>query len=165
MNYLKTRLCQLLIVVVGLVMPVTVSFAQKVDLGQSFKGSASYYHESLYGRLTASGEVFTRGEFTAAHKTLPFGTMVEVIDQKTGRYVIVRINDRGPFVKGRVLDLSVDAAQQLGIIQRGVAQISFKIIGFNGNIELLTDNNPLYYYNHLLASNTRAVKIPFLPGA
>lgn len=79
------------------------------------RGMASWYGPGFHGRLTASGERFDQNELTAAHKTLPFGTRVLVHSPRTGKQVVVRINDRGPFVKGRVIDLSKAAARVLGL--------------------------------------------------
>ncbi|WP_428293691.1 septal ring lytic transglycosylase RlpA family protein [Hydrogenophaga sp.] len=87
------------------------------------RGIASWYGEKFQGRRTASGESFDMNDFTAAHKTLPFGTRVRVRHATTGREVTVRINDRGPFTKGRVIDLSRAAAEAIGIIQAGVAPV------------------------------------------
>ena len=86
-------------------------------------GLASFYGEGFDGKLTANGEHFNRNAMTAAHKTLPFGTCVEVTSVETGRTVRVRINDRGPYAKGRVIDLSEGAARKLGIIEKGVSQV------------------------------------------
>jgi rare lipoprotein A len=83
----------------------------------SFAGLAAYYSHS--GRV-ASGQQFNPGGFTAAHRTLPFGTRVRVTDPRSGRSVIVTINDRGPFGRGRVIDVSLAAARALGMIGRGV---------------------------------------------
>lgn len=87
------------------------------------EGKASWYGERFRGRSTANGEPFNPDDLTAAHKTLPFGTMVRVVVPKTGRSVVVRINDRGPFVRGRVIDLSRAAAETVGIKQMGVAWV------------------------------------------
>jgi len=78
-------------------------------------GAASWYGPGFHGRRTASGETFNQNALTAAHKTLPFGSRVRVVNQQTGRSVVVRINDRGPFVRGRIIDLSKASAQALGI--------------------------------------------------
>jgi len=78
-------------------------------------GVASWYGPGFHGRKTASGEIFNQDALTAAHKHLPFGTKVKVVDQKTGRSVVVRINDRGPYAHGRVIDLSKASASALGI--------------------------------------------------
>ena len=91
-------------------------------------GLASYYAPQLEGRLTASGERYDRQGFTAAHRDLPFGTIVEVRHLSSGRSVRVRINDRGPYIKGRVIDLSYAAAEQLKIVKAGVAKVKLTII-------------------------------------
>lgn len=102
--------------------------AAGVSPGQTQKGVASYYHNSLHGRKTASGQIYNKNKLSAAHKTLPLGTKVRVTDVKTGKEIVVRINDRGPFVKGRVIDLSRSAAKELGIIQRGVAKVEVEVL-------------------------------------
>ncbi len=86
-------------------------------------GLASFYARSLEGGRTANGERYTGREMTAAHRFHAFGTMLRVTDLATGRSVVVRVTDRGPFVAGRVLDLSRAAAQKLGIVDRGVARV------------------------------------------
>lgn len=91
-------------------------------------GMASWYGGRWIGRKTANGEIYQAGDMTAAHKTLPFGTRVRVIDQRTGESTIVRINNRGPFVKGRVIDLSAAAASDLGIKRRGVARVKLEVL-------------------------------------
>ena len=91
-------------------------------------GDASWYGIEERGRLTANGEPMDPGAMTAAHKTLPFGTVVEVTDRDTGNSVRVRINDRGPFRPGRIIDLSHEAARRLGIVARGVAPVSVTIV-------------------------------------
>ena len=90
-------------------------------------GIASYYGREHDGRRTASGEVFDMREMTAAHRTLPFGTRVRVTNLANGRQVTVRINDRGPFRRGRIIDLSYAAARKLGIVGRGVAKVRVAI--------------------------------------
>lgn len=87
--------------------------------GARERGEISYYGAEFAGRKTANGEVFDPEAMTAAHRTLPFGTMVLVTDVATGASVVVRINDRGPFLKGRILDLSAGAARKLGMEGRG----------------------------------------------
>lgn len=84
-------------------------------------GEASWYGPGFHGRLTASGERFNTNDLTAAHRTLPFGTRVRVVNKKNGRSVVVRINDRGPFAHGRVIDLSKAAGQAIGM--SGVAPV------------------------------------------
>ena len=89
-------------------------------------GKASFYADKFEGRKTASGEVFKQNKLTAAHRTLPFGTKVKVINPANGRSVNVIINDRGPFVAGRMIDLSKKAANKIGITDAGVASVKIK---------------------------------------
>jgi rare lipoprotein A len=86
-------------------------------------GIASYYADRFHGRRTASGELYDRNAMTAAHRRLPFGTRVRVINLENGQAVDVRINDRGPFVAGRVIDVSYAAARQLGMLKRGIVKV------------------------------------------
>jgi len=88
-------------------------------------GLASFYSE---GGKTASGEKFNPNELTAAHPTLPFGTKLRVTNTHTGRSVTVRVNDRGPYVPGRVVDVSYSAAQELGMVGRGVAPVKLDVV-------------------------------------
>jgi len=89
-------------------------------------GKASYYADKFEGRRTASGEIFRQNQMTAAHRTLAFGTKVKVINLANGRSVNVRINDRGPFAQGRIIDLSKKAARKLGILTTGVAPVEIQ---------------------------------------
>lgn len=91
-------------------------------------GVASFYGRRFHGRLTANGERFNMNAMTAAHKTLPFGTKVRVTNQRNGKSVVVRINDRGPFVRGRTIDVSRGAAKELGIISRGHGRVTLEIV-------------------------------------
>ncbi len=92
------------------------------------RGIASWYGKDYHGRTTASGEPYDMWAMTAAHKKLPFGTMVEVKDLDTGKKVVVRINDRGPFVWGRIIDLSKGAAIALGSHEKGLANVEIREI-------------------------------------
>ena len=91
-------------------------------------GIASYYADKYHGRTTANGEVFDTTQLTAAHRTLPFGTRVKVTHQDNQRSVIVRINDRGPCVAGRIIDLSRAAARELGMEKAGLAKVRVDIL-------------------------------------
>ncbi len=91
-------------------------------------GMASYYGRRFHGRQTANGERFNMNAMTAAHKTLPFGTLVRVTNPRNGRTVTVRINDRGPFIRGREIDLSRGAAERIGMISRGHARVRLDIV-------------------------------------
>ena len=88
----------------------------------------SFYGKRFHGRTTASGEKFNMHALTAAHKTLPFGTIVEVTNLSNDKSVIVKINDRGPYVKGRKFDLSRGAFEQIAKVERGVIKIQYKIL-------------------------------------
>jgi rare lipoprotein A len=91
-------------------------------------GLAAYYSNRLNGRKTASGQVFDQGKLTAAHPTLPFGTMVKVTNTKNNRSVVVRINDRGPTQPGRVIDLSRAAASKLGMLRAGLVPVKLEVV-------------------------------------
>jgi rare lipoprotein A len=91
-------------------------------------GKASWYGPGFEGRKTASGEIFDPREMTAAHKTLPFGTIVRVVASKDRKSVVVRINDRGPFSAGRVIDLSKAAAEDIGMIRAGVIDVHVEVL-------------------------------------
>ena len=100
--------------------PVTVGWRQE--------GEASWYGKKFHGRRTASGEIYDMHELTAAHPTLPFGARVKVVRLESGRSVVVRINDRGPFKKGRIIDLSRKAARKLGMVKEGVARVRIRVL-------------------------------------
>lgn len=91
-------------------------------------GIASRYSDFLKGRKTANGERYDPTKLTAAHRKLPFGSMVKVTNLENKKEVIVRINDRGPYVKGRIIDLSRAAAQRLGMIKKGIVKVRIKRI-------------------------------------
>ena len=93
------------------------------------RGVASWYGPQFHGRLTSNGEVYDMHKMTAAHKLLPLGTWVEVTNLKNGKKAVVRVNDRGPFVDGRVIDLSKAAATQLGVIGPGTAPVEVRALG------------------------------------
>ena len=97
-----------------------------VPSNAGFDGLASWYGKQFAGKRTASGERFDPNKLTAAHKTIPFGTQVRVTHQ--AKSVVVRINDRGPHVRGRVIDLSRAAAERIGIRSRGVGRVSLEIL-------------------------------------
>ena len=91
-------------------------------------GIASWYGPGFQGNRTSNGEVYDMYGISAAHKTLPFGTIVRVVDLDTARSIVVRINDRGPFIEGRIIDLSKGAAEKLGIVDKGIAHVGLRIV-------------------------------------
>ncbi len=119
----------------GLLLPACTLLpkgAVDMDLGIKQRGVASWYGDDFDGWLTASGEVYDMQALTAAHRTLPFGTVVRVTNAENGRQVRVRINDRGPYVNGRIIDLSYGAARQLGLVASGVAAVQLEVVGHAG---------------------------------
>ncbi|MBO4828467.1 septal ring lytic transglycosylase RlpA family protein [Fibrobacter succinogenes] len=101
---------------------------KKAEIGYTFTGDASYYGKGFDGKKTASGEIFDRNAMTCAHRSLPFGTKLKVVRVKTGASVVVRVNDRGPYAKRRVLDLSEAAGKVLGLDKAGHAQVTATVI-------------------------------------
>ncbi|HEX2867028.1 MAG TPA: septal ring lytic transglycosylase RlpA family protein [Ignavibacteriales bacterium] len=114
------------------------SFIQFLDKGRM---TASWYGPRFHGKLTANGEIYNQMAFTAAHKSFKFGTLLKLTNPKNGKSVIVRINDRGPYIGGRQLDLSKGAAIALGIIKRGVLKLKVE------EIALADENKPLLALN------------------
>jgi rare lipoprotein A len=109
--------------------PAPTPLVEQVEEGYTEKGIASWYGEPYHGRRTASGEVYDMHRMTAAHKTLPFGSIVKINRSDTGADVKVRINDRGPFIEGRIIDLSYAAAKKIGLDHDGVAPVKIKVVG------------------------------------
>lgn len=105
--------------------PASVSIVS----GFTQRGAASWYGIPFHGRQTASGEIYDMNGMTCAHRTLPFGTVLHVTNLDNGRSATVRVTDRGPYVSGRIVDLSRGAASSLGIIETGTAQVELKVVG------------------------------------
>ncbi|HTN68911.1 MAG TPA: septal ring lytic transglycosylase RlpA family protein [Dysgonamonadaceae bacterium] len=129
----------------------TLGFAQNV-------GKASYYHKKFEGRTTSSGTKYRADSLTCAHRTLPFGTRLKVVNPENNNFVIVKVTDRGPFIRGREIDLSYDAADRLGIVQKGVAEVIYTIlrefkltppIEFNKQGMFLAEKKPHDIYDKL----------------
>ena len=106
-----------------LYIPVFTLLISFTTLAQPESGKASFYSKSSSGRKTASGERLHHDSLTCAHRTYPFGTLLQVTNPANGKQVIVKVTDRGPYVRGRIIDLSVRAAQELGIIAQGIAPV------------------------------------------
>ena len=117
-------------------------------LGDEFDGIASWYGPDFHSKKTSNGEIYDMYDMTAAHKTLPMNTVLRVDNQENGKSIVVRINDRGPFVRGRIIDLSNKAARDIDMIGKGTAKVKITVLGYNGEIENknapiieLSDNN------------------------
>lgn len=111
-----------------------------VKVGSRYRGIASWYGPDFHGKQTSSGEYYNMYGFTAAHKTLPMNTMVKVTNLNNNKSVIVRINDRGPFVKNRMIDLSYAAAKKIGMIGTGTAPVELEVLGFDRTISTLASS-------------------------
>ena len=105
-----------------------------VSVGETFSGIASWYGKDFHGKKTSNGEYYNMYDMTAASKTLPMNTMLKVTNLNNSKSAVVRINDRGPFVKTRIIDLSYAAASRLGVVARGTAPVRLEVIGFGGVI-------------------------------
>jgi rare lipoprotein A len=103
------------------------------SFAQVQQGEASFYKDVFEGRKTASGEIFQQDLPTAAHRSLPFGTLVKITNQANGKSVEVRINDRGPFIRNRILDVSKSVAEELDFVNQGIALIELEVISFASN--------------------------------
>jgi rare lipoprotein A len=112
--------------------PARPSYPSGYPLGFVERGSASWYGPGFHGNRTANGEVYDMHKLTAAHRTLPLGSVAVVRSLTSGRQVTVRINDRGPFARGRILDLSHAGAEAIGMVGRGTDEVELRVIGYQG---------------------------------
>ncbi|SFV55830.1 Rare lipoprotein A precursor [hydrothermal vent metagenome] len=107
-------------------------YPQVVSVGDTFHGNASWYGPNFHGKYTSNGERYNMWAMTAAHKTLPMNTIVRVTNRRNGKSAVVRINDRGPFVSTRIIDLSKAAASKINMIATGTAPVTLEVLGFEG---------------------------------
>lgn len=123
----------------GTMKPYTVNgktyYPTVVGVGETATGVASWYGPGFHGKTTSNGETYNQNAFTAAHKTLPMNTIISVTNLDNGRKTTVRINDRGPFVDNRILDVSKAAATRLDMLQSGTAPVKLEVIGFDSSNE------------------------------
>ena len=151
---------------------LTLSIIVVVDLqaqvGEKFYGRASYYADKFHGRSTSSGEIYDRAEYTAAHRDLPFNTIVEVINTNNNRTAVVKINDRGPFAYNRMLDLSFAAAKDLELLGPGEAEIEMKILSMDKSEYTISSffagtkgefNREFNQYEHVTVSGKNLLKV------
>jgi len=103
------------------------------EIGQVYKGTASWYGPNFHDNKTSNGEYYDMHAATAAHKTLPINTLLQVTNLENGKSTIVRVNDRGPFVKNRIIDLSRQAAQEIDMIKNGTAKVSIEVLDFDNS--------------------------------
>ncbi|MFD1820332.1 rare lipoprotein A [Pseudarcicella hirudinis] len=122
------------------------------QIGEEFYGKASYYADYLHGKVTSNGERYQKDCYTAAHLDLPFNTFLEVTNTETGKMTIVKVNDRGPFVADRMIDLSYAAARDIDLLQSGIASVKIKIIGMD---------NPAYTIPNYTASQKGEFNLEF----
>lgn len=102
---------------------------QNISTANAYQvGTSSYYGKKFHGRKTANGEIFNMYKLTAAHRVLPLGTVAKVTNLANGRWVVVKVNDRGPFIEGRILDLSFAAALEIEMVQQGTAKVMIEIV-------------------------------------
>lgn len=111
-----------------------------LDIGMKERGIASWYGDDFHGWVTASGEIYDMHTLTAAHRTLPLGTIVRVTNVVNGKHVVIRINDRGPYVNGRILDVSFAAAKRLAMLRDGISAIQLEVVGQHGFETVLTES-------------------------
>jgi len=109
-------------------------YPSTAKIGQKYIGVASWYGPNFHGKQTSNGEIYDMNKYTAAHKTLPMNTVVKVINLKNNKAVKVRINDRGPFVDDRIIDLSFKAAKDLGVYEHGTTKVQLEVLGFNAAV-------------------------------
>ena len=129
-----------------------------LDLGIKDRGVASWYGKEFHGKLAANGELFDMTAYTAAHRKLPLGSVVRVVNLTNGRTVQVRINDRGPYVAGRMLDLSHAAARELGMVEAGTTAVQIEVIGDHRPVVQIPTTKIPAVAGVLLNMGTRAVK-------
>ncbi|MBP6378476.1 MAG: septal ring lytic transglycosylase RlpA family protein [Kaistella sp.] len=117
-----------ILVIIMMISTLGIYSFNKFNANDAKTSIASFYHDKFNGRKTASGEIFSNRKLTAAHRTLPFGTIVQVTNLRTGKSVEVRINDRGPFHSSRALDLSKAAFDSIGNTARGTMPVEYEIV-------------------------------------
>ena len=110
-------------------------YPTRVNVGETFDGIASWYGPNFHSKATSNGETYNMHAHTAASKTLPMNTIVKVLNKENGKTTIVRINDRGPFVEGRIIDLSNVAAKDIDMVGNGTAKVRIEVIGFGGVVD------------------------------
>lgn len=139
-NGLRGKLLKMTFKQVFLFLATLVTFSFNNSLfAQQAHGKASFYGNRMHGRRTSDGSTYHKDSLTCAHRTLPFGTLLKVTNKNNGKEVVVRVTDRGPFHSGRVVDLSMAAARELGMVNQGVAFVKVEPVGFKGDTNFDND--------------------------
>lgn len=125
---LSGAFCALLVLALSGCSSTPTARSSTPPTGHTESGQASFYGDEFHGRKTANGERFDQAKLTAAHKRLPFGSMVRVINTQNGKSVLVRVNDRGPFVSGRIIDLSSSAFRSIASLSAGVVPVRIEVV-------------------------------------
>ncbi|UTA69450.1 MULTISPECIES: septal ring lytic transglycosylase RlpA family protein [Emticicia] len=143
----------------------TLLQGQASYLGTEMFGKASFYENVFYGKKTANGEILKKNMLTCAHQTLPFGTMLEVTNLTNNNSCIVRVNDRGPFIKKRVLDLTHAAARRLNMLHHGVVNVKITIVGQNNKVYIASAGSMIKSSADLMVNEPHdgKVKVPMKP--
>jgi rare lipoprotein A len=149
-NQIKEIMRNRIIVLISVFLLISVS---ELNAQQTYKkvGLASFYADKFEGRQTANGEIYYHAKKTAAHRTLPFGSIVKVINTENNKYAVVRINDRGPFVDNRIIDLSKSIAQELDFVKKGIVKVKIELIASTDDLpdkksSTIKENNNSEYY-------------------
>ncbi len=114
------------------------AYRQPYAAGYVERGVASWYGEDFHGRPTSSGEIYNMYDLTAAHKLMPLGTVAKITNLENDQSVVVKINDRGPFIEGRIIDLSYSAARELGMAEKGLSRVEIKVLKWGENLSDFT---------------------------
>jgi rare lipoprotein A len=143
---------------------LTFKTIAQLPLGTELFGKGSYYGKEFYGNKTTSGERLKPDDMTCAHRTLPFGTMIEVTNLQNNKWCVVRVNDRGPFVGDRIIDVSEAAATELSMKGAGVVRVKLTIVGDNGTVYIGHPTSIVENSQEILQSDSsKNVEIPLKP--
>ncbi len=135
-------------------------YGQQVTLGTEIVGTASYYGTKFYGNKTSSGEILDKDELTCAHPSLPFGTMLEVSNLANNKWCVLRVNDRGPYSHGRLIDVTHKAAKILGMFKSGVIKVKVIIVGDHSNVYISRPESVIENSMDLVDNNEEEIQIP-----
>lgn len=141
-----------------------ILYSQQIPLGTEIFGMASYYGSKFYGNKTASGELLDKNELTCAHPTLPFGTMLEVTNLANNKWCVVRVNDRGPYAHGRLIDVTHKAAKHLGMFGSGIIKVKATIVGDHSIVYIGRPETVIENSMDLIKEDEEETQIPMKQG-